>query len=269
VSCHSKRSIFETQTNESSKSIFYTNNTNTNIRPKTCLPNIARTPNKKLIQQYCDFDDDIKIDETENPWLPEKISKPSEIKIGCINSLGLLIEPPNRKGMCTQAPPRYSSIVSKDNTKAKIDEIDEPDPILKATIILNCTKPEDEPYDHVSKRIKAITAVASIKTDYMAVLKPCPNIKGKVNLKKFDKLLSIYENNQVYYQECIDNNSLSEKEISKGLTDLELWFVNIIEPMPKTSHNDDIDDWKKRQAFKEEKGYTSYCDPDLYKYINI
>jgi len=94
------------------------------------------------------------------------------------------------------------------------------------------------------------------------------NIKGKVSLEEYEELLEIYENDQVYYQDCIENGNLTYDELCIYLTELEYWFICITEPYNYSDYDvDDHTEWKTREQFKLNKGYSGYCDPDLYFYI--
>lgn len=94
------------------------------------------------------------------------------------------------------------------------------------------------------------------------------NIKGKVSFEQYEELLEIYENNQVYYQDCIENESLTYDELCICLTELEYWFICITEPYNYSDYDvDDHTEWKTREQFKLNKGYSGYCDPELYFYI--
>jgi len=86
--------------------------------------------------------------------------------------------------------------------------------------------------------------------------------KGHVDQQQFNEALAVYESNQVYYQECIDNQSLTTEEITVGLVELERWFAAIMEPLS----NDNAVDHRK---FLQDKGVTAHCDPELYPYLKV
>ncbi|CAH6421725.1 Hypothetical protein HVR_LOCUS1365 [uncultured virus] len=138
------------------------------------------------------------------------------------------------------------------------------DPILTATIYLDFTKPRDQDYGYVANKMKAIREnTLTLQQQYKNDLKPLINASGRVSVKIFEEALQIYENNQVYYQDRIDDRDLDLPTVRARLTELEQWFLCIIEPKPI----DDIPSWIDRERNKLIKGISSYCDPELYPYI--
>ena len=137
-------------------------------------------------------------------------------------------------------------------------------PIMSACIYLDLTSPEDQDYDYVSKKMKSISSnISRFQQQYATQLRsPLPIIDGHVSKTIFDEMLSIYENNQVYYQDRIDDKRMTLDEISQALTTLEHWFILIIEP----KEEDNIESWKERER-KKLTGITAFCDPDLHQYI--
>jgi hypothetical protein len=114
--------------------------------------------------------------------------------------------------------------------------------------------------------MRAIAAnTMTLQKQYCTVLRPLINVGGKVSVTVFEEALSIYENNQVYYQDRIDDHSISIDAIKAGLTELERWFANIPEPKPV----DDVEAWREREIQRQTKGLTAYCDPELHKYIRL
>lgn len=85
---------------------------------------------------------------------------------------------------------------------------------------------------------------------------------------KFDEAIIIYENNQVYYLDKIKKEKDEDVvlRIIKDIEHLEHWFCRIAEPKPK--NKDDIDDWKLRNQFKKEQGYSKYFNIELLPYTN-
>jgi len=138
--------------------------------------------------------------------------------------------------------------------------------LMNATVRFDYTKPGDPGYDLGSKMRSIAANVqqchSKLKTDY----KPIPLIEGLISYDEYEELLAIYENNQVYYQEKLDDMSISLDEIKCGLTVLEYWFITIIEPEPLDKR--DVDDWKNREKDKFIKRRSPYCDPLLYEYID-
>lgn len=203
----------------------------------------------------------------ENPWLPPKVEGAGDVKIAAITPIGTIAmvptcdkRPPVTPRKLPQTPTRHLTlrVVDENTGETKID------PILTTAIYLDCTKPEDQDYNHVAQRMRTITEnTITLQKQYLNVFKPLMNVTGRVSQGVFDEALSIYENNQVFYQDRIDDKTLDIQAIRDGLTSLEYWFACIIEPKAY----DDIESWRDRELSKLKKGITSYCDPYLYQYI--
>lgn len=220
-------------------------------------PNIM-TPKLKISEPISDIE--------ENPWIPPKPEGNTDVKIISSTPIGTIPLVPT----CDMRPPTPKRLVNKypkNSQKVVLNIINEPkiDPLLTTAIYLDCTKQEDRDYNHVSNKMKSITNVISLHRKYLTQLKPIPNISGKVSHKDFEEALSIYENNQVYYQDRLDDKSIDVKTISQRLTELEYWFICIIEPKPLIQ--EDVQQWRDRELFKIKNGLTSYCDPEVHKYI--
>jgi hypothetical protein len=140
------------------------------------------------------------------------------------------------------------------------------DPLLNATIYLDLTKPEDQDYHYVTTRMRSISKnTLDLQRQYKNTLRPILPLVGFVTPAQFEEALSIYENNQVYYQDRIDDQDLAISAIQLALTQLEHWFMLIIEPKPIDP--EDLPAWRERELTKINTGYSSYCDPDLHQYI--
>jgi hypothetical protein len=153
------------------------------------------------------------------------------------------------------------------NDKTNIDD----DFITIGDIFLDKKGSKGQSYHFVAENMRNITAqikqCANLREQYINEFKEYDlRIKGRVTLEKFEELLDIYENNQVYFQECLENGALTYNEICEGLTKLEYWFICIIQPYDK-DEDGDYEDCKERERSKLTKGYSGYCDPDLYFYI--
>lgn len=218
----------------------------------------------------------------ENPWILQRSEKPSDVKIAAITPIGTIAMVPTidkrppvtprhivhlglnnlqggQVGMAT--PGRHLTLRVIDETTGVVKI----DPILTASIYLDCTKPEDQAYDHVANKMRNITQnMITLQKQYTNVLKPLLNVSGRVSHSIFEEALSIYENNQVYYQDRIDDHSLDIPTIRARLTELEQWFMCIIEPRA----TDDLNSWREREQSKLIKGVSTYCDPELYPYIS-
>lgn len=197
----------------------------------------------------------------EDPWLPQRTEGSSEVKIAAITPIGTIAMVPTTDKR-PPTPRRLPFTPGRHLTLKVVNDPDPNDPILTATIYLDCTKDQD--YDHVAARMRSITEnTLTLQRQYKNNLKPLINVVGKVSSEVFEEALLIYENNQVYYQDRIDNNDLDIKTIQDRLTELEYWFLCIIEPRS----NDNITDWIERERTKLIKGISAYCDPELYPYI--
>ena len=249
-----------------------------NDSPKLKSPIITRTPNKIVTSPYYKekclkspktpkspfvIKSPYKIESPhsnkKDPWIYNPTVSEKFTKIIGIDKYGDMCIIPT---VDYQLPPsvRY---ISEEN-----DESD--DYILIGDIFLDQKNSKGRDYNFVSQNMRNI----SIQTNNLRLLyankfKPFnKNIKGKVTLKEYDELLEIYENNQVYYQDCIQNETLTYDQLCVDLTELEYWFICIIEPYDYEDYDlDDYSDWKTREQFKYNKGYSGYCDPDLYFYI--
>lgn len=205
----------------------------------------------------------------ENPWLPPKVEGAGELKITAITPIGTIAmvptcdkRPPPTPRKLPQTPNRNLTlrVVDEHTGEAKID------PLLTATIYLDCTKPEDRNYDYVAQRMRVITeTTAGLQHQYSTQFRTLINVSGRVSQRMFEDVLAIYENNQVYYQDRIDDQAIPIQSIKDGLNALEQWFGCIIEPKPRDT--DELEAWHDREMKKLTKGVTAYCDPELYKYI--
>lgn len=215
------------------------------------LPKIGKTPRSTSIEP-----DEI------NPWIHIPQVGSDDINIAGATPLGTIarvptsdIKPPSTPRMLPSRAPEPLAPL-------------EPDPIINASIYLNLT--QDESYDYVANRMRELTAAATdLRKQYQNELQPLPSVShhgcDPVSSDEFEEYLSIYENNQVYYQDRIDDGSLTSSEISRCLTALEQWFTSIREP----SDNLDPQGYAQRQQNLADTGISAYCDPELYRYITI
>lgn len=211
----------------------------------------------------------------ENPWIPVRNDGPSDVKIAAITPIGTIAlvptadkRPPTPRRFRNPLTPGLAQTPGRHLTLKVIDPktgVEIADPMLNATIYLDCTKQNDRDYHYVTDRMRAISKnIHELQQQYKNVLKPIPQLTGCVSKRQFEEALSIYENNQVYYQDRIDDHVLDIPTIRTRLTELEHWFMLIIEP----KSTDDINAWKNRERSKLTKGISGYCDPELYTYID-
>lgn len=203
----------------------------------------------------------------ENPWLPPKVDGSSDIKIAAITPIGTIAMVPTCDKRAPVTPRRLPPTPNRHLTLRVVDENTgetKIDPLLTTTIYLDCTRPEDQDYNHVAQHMRDITVTTTtLQKQYSNTLRLLTNVTGRVSQRIFDDALSIYENNQVYYQDLIDDKTVDIQVIRDGLTTLEHWFASIIEPKA----TDDLAAWRERESLKLTKGITAYCDPELYQYI--
>lgn len=125
-------------------------------------------------------------------------------------------------------------------------EVDTEDPILSAlnaTVFINPGKNIDP---------KLVTDINSkIKNEsskYQIKLRKLPE---KIDRKKWETYLEIYQNNQDYYCERLEKGF----KVKIGVNKLENWFCDIIEPKGKGR--------RSREDFKVKNGHSYYCDKKL------
>lgn len=194
----------------------------------------------------------------KDAWLPT-IDDVVKITIIGVQSNGMINPvPTNTKPLMTPrrilTPGKYLKLVVQEPKR---------DPILSASVIVSSEK-SGQLSQTTSQHMKSvISTVKEIGKKFVNVEKPLPTVQGQVTLTDFQYLLSIYENNQVYYQDCLDDKSLLESEIRKRLQDLEKWFISISEPCDLQDPTLHV----QNENFKRTKGYSAYCDPVLYRYI--
>lgn len=85
----------------------------------------------------------------------------------------------------------------------------------------------------------------------------------------YNQALDIYENNQSYFLNKIEkyDNNKSQSKYIKDAEKLERWFRKIIEPKPIIE--EDVSEWENRNEFNKIHNYSSYCDKELLKYMNL
>lgn len=110
--------------------------------------------------------------------------------------------------------------------------------------------------------------IKSVQKDLKNKFRECPKLSGLVTQEQFDECLDVYENNQVYYQQKFEDQTIDIDVFRKKISVLEEWFICIIEPKPTGSRQDsEVEEWREREKEKLQNLYSSYCDPDLYEYL--
>lgn len=220
-------------------------------KPKTPLiaPNFCITSSGKVPEIFKDDQSD--------PWvkIPEPGHSTINIKILGITSDGMVANVPTANDKHIKCntkpnPPTQRYTIEKDTN-----------PMLDTKIITEWNKKRD----YVPDRMRALSEfLLDVNKQYKTELKPVPTLTGMVSPGDFEDLLNLYENNQVYYQEHLNNKTMCIADIEKYLTELEHWFIKVIEP---SSYSDDLESWIEREKSKSETGYSPYCDPELYPFI--
>lgn len=240
---------------------------------KVTLPNCAR---KGYIPPGRRKEDDVDVN---NPWLPPVSIGSKDIFIAGLTPAGTIAkvpttevrpiktyrltrsastpqlkrsyETPNAKIPMTQVKKVMLRIVPKSTPKIN--------PIFKASIYLKTNKAYEG--NIIANKMQSI-AEYNNSMKYKTEFKELIDISGIVSPEIYEEALTIYENNQVYYQDCLTRKD----NVIKAINELELWFIQIIEPKPQ--HAVDILDWKDREITKLKEGHTAHCDPELIKYLN-
>lgn len=192
---------------------------------------------------------------SRDPWIPI-IDDTVKITIIGIQPNGMLNPVPTSDKILmtprkTLTPGKYLKLVVKEPAK---------DPVFSKAVYIRPGVSSEGTAQHM----KSLTnALAETRKGFHNVEKSLISVKGKVSLEIFKEALHIYENNQVYYQDCIDDKSIPLQEVITRLRDLEYWFMMIIEPRDPS----EPEAWIEHENFKFSKGYSYYCDTELYRYI--
>jgi len=100
-------------------------------------------------------------------------------------------------------------------------------------------------------------------------------LKGTAVHKKYTDQLEKYENNQFYWYNKYKNGNITKEKLIKNLTELEKWFVCVIEPPPKKYKKDPIqvymislEQWLEREKTKYKNTRSYYCDDEVLSYID-
>lgn len=251
-----------------------------NRSPKFKSPNVPKTPNNKLASSpyhknlqspktqrspyiikspYMSQGQQSPYFNKKDPWVYNPTINEKFTKVIGIDEYGNLCKIPTVDYQLPQT------------NRCTIEEHDESnDYILIGDIFLDQKNSKGRDYNYVAQNMRSIALQTNnLRSLYANKFRPFDNnIKGKVSLENYEELLEIYENNQVYYQDCIENSSLTYDQLCTCLTELEYWFICITEPYNYNDYDvDDYTEWKTREQFKLNKGYSGYCDPDLYFYI--
>jgi len=222
-----------------------------------------KTPNNRIATSPCILRSPYKVESPYsakiNPWIYNPTISERFTKIIGVDENGNLCKLPT----IDYELPELKRYISEDNDGSD-------DYITIGDIFLDQKNSKGRDYNYVSQNMRNIALQTNnLRSLYANQFKPFnKNIKGKVNFDEYDELLEIYENNQVYYQDCIQHETMTYDQLCDALTELEYWFICIVEPYNYREYDEDeYDEWKTREQFKYNKGYSGYCDPELYFYI--
>jgi hypothetical protein len=216
------------------------------------LPNASRTPPRSEVA-------------SDDPWMPEETEGPKDVRILGLTPLGTLPAVPT-----SDDKPALPTIPARKPQQIKLVVIDPKtgkphvDSFYKMGVFMDYDT--SKPSSLVAEKMKSITnGIEQLHKNHSNVLKPLLGFEGLVDQAYFDQALAVYENNQVYYQERLENKTIDPNYAKRCLTDLEWWFMRIIEPMQNEEHQD----WLERERSKLSTGRSPYCDSELHKYIDV
>lgn len=203
----------------------------------------------------------------DNPWIYENdvIKRPRS----CIRSLSIIGK---LERVPTVSNEKYRILTepkfSENKKKKMIDMSIKIDPIIKTPFYFKNKNADPKEQKIVSKKMRKISEnIINMSYDYINELLVVPfDVTEVKDINNFNKMLELYENNQNFYAEKLENHDITKEELSKELTILEEWFCNIVEPKPKNSY--DVDDWKYREQFKIENGFSVFSDENLREFIH-
>jgi hypothetical protein len=119
----------------------------------------------------------------------------------------------------------------------------------------------DEERKQVATHMRSLAEITSHfgkrhRTKYLGL----PDAPLIATVEQFNEYLLIYENNQVYYQEQLEEPQADQVILGAGLVALERWFAAIQEP-------EDIEGALEHRQFLAKRGVTAHCDPELYPFL--
>lgn len=129
---------------------------------------------------------------------------------------------------------------------------------INLNFVPNLVANQRNPYEYPPEYNYQNTQLAC-KRNTSLTLYSLPNIAGFVNIDTFYQMLSIYENNQQYY--LVHWNDYDYDVFRQHISQLEQWFIHIIEPIPIERHMYSY--WFERENSKY-LGSSFYCHELLY-----
>lgn len=97
-------------------------------------------------------------------------------------------------------------------------------------------------------------------------------IKSKQAQKVFYTQLDKYQNNQYCYLQRLESGKISSIQVKKNLTELEMWFIQIIEPFPEKKdikYQEYLKKWFEREQIKYKFSRSYYCEEEVLPYLDM
>lgn len=198
-----------------------------------------------------------------DPWLNDMRNVVKDSKIIGVDKFGNSIPVPTAN---YSLKPLEKYLINE-----RTDYENDYDYIAIGDIYLDQKNSKGKDYNYVSRHMQELSQQThSLRRQYANKFRDYDlNWKGRVNKKIFDEALEIYENNQVYFQDCIEESTVEYEELCEQLTKMEYWFIAIIEPYSYDEDDEvEYEDWKCREKSKLTEGHSKYLDPELYDYIS-
>jgi hypothetical protein len=158
------------------------------------------------------------------------------------------------------APPRTTNVLPAEGSGGNNVAID---PVLTMSIYLNYSQ---QGYHATANAMRSLSqGLQQVQQYYPPIYAELPSVAGLTNPTSFLACLEAYENNQTYYAVC--------GATAEQLSQLEYWFLAIIEPCPSealsrtAAAREELLAWREREAGKLRRGYSAYCDPQLREKI--
>ena len=188
-----------------------------------------------------------------DPWMPrERVT--NRFRMAALNPAGFIAPVPT-----TTYRPRTTRAVATlpfQESKEVVSAQDVMMPLLDSSIYFDQSKD-----DRVANRMQQLCRHGrQAQQKRQTELRPLPlSVPARLNPTQWEDLLSLYENNQVFYQDRLEDKSWSQEKIIEELNRLEQWFRLVREPQGSMSH----EEWKEKEQYRIQHGYSSYCSPDL------
>ena len=126
---------------------------------------------------------------------------------------------------------------------------------------VNTEEKEEEIVEKSIKGKEIASIISALNRDQITLE---PELIPLLDVDHFDDAIEIYENNQQYWM-----NKLPDKKALDSLIELEQWFILILEPIPETDNQEEIDYWKEKELYKKEHWQSIYCAPELRELVKV